>query len=110
MSLPGVSVGKDRNLGLITWWGPFTETTGKVEGSVKSGEIDTEDTAMSSLGVPELPVDKAGNLVFIVESLEEMGLITWWRLFTETTGKVEAFEGSVKSGKIDTEDNGLLSY
>jgi hypothetical protein len=106
--LVGIPVGnmKAGNLGLITWWGLFFKTTGKVEGSIKSGEIDTEDTVMSSLGV------SVGNLVFIMfiaELLEEMGLITWWGLFTKTTGKVE---GSVtgKSGEIDTEDNRLLSY
>jgi hypothetical protein len=81
MSSPGVPVSKAGNLGLIyaliTWWGPFTET-----GSIKSGEVDTEDTAMSVLGVP---VGKAVNL----------GLITWLEPFTETNGKVK---GSVKSG------------
>jgi hypothetical protein len=48
MSALGVPVGKAGNLGFITWWGPFTETTGKVGGSVKSGEIDTEDNRLLS--------------------------------------------------------------
>ena len=36
-------------MGFITWWWlVFTKTTGKVEGSVKSGEINTEDNRLLS--------------------------------------------------------------